>query len=579
MPSENNAYTQLIARSAADPLLKTGLLILDSKAELLPSVRRAAQAAGRPHDVVVLGPEGNACYDLFGPLKSFEDVETVTQRFLLAVPPLGSDNAYWQTATTTMVAAALSLLVASQPVVTFDFALQFLRAWFTSPHGPLPELVQEVAARARQQLPSPGKGTKAAPNHQLQSALDQVGERVRQALAQHFNTLVFLRSREPETGWLAEHALGLREEQGPRPPRDTAPTRMLAFAPMRQERRRVPVCPLGSLYRLAAHQGYVLCRDGHCTEFPVWFAPWFETAPDPPQMPEASIAVQLCLVGPDHLRGLMAREGHRAVCPSEVVQAAFDLCRPKERKGRLLARVARFFRTRTDSVPAGLENLPRCWLAVLSCFSRRRPTEPPFHQRPCLPGRHAPRALCPGTCVPGRGDGPRGSHPRGNQRLPLSHGLAAAPAPASRRHLADPPRSARRPRRSGHGLMKPDMIRIEHDPRLDAVCISWRDLGTPFFKEKVRLTTQIPLYLGSVCLGNEDQKQALSVAAVLATRQGEPDRRLGAGIVVPPTGAEQQSIFDSMLKAVDLALREGLVDAGAADRARQEIRSMGAISD
>ncbi len=513
------AFTQLLARSAADLLLKAGLLVLDSKAELLPSVPRAAQAAGRPHDVVVFGPEGNACYDLFGPLKSFEDVETVTQRLLLAVPPMGGDNAYWQTATTTMVAAALSLLVATQPVVTFDFALQFLRAWFTGPHRPLPELVQEVVARARQQLPSPGKGTKAAPNHQLQSALDQVGlfqdldpktrsnlqscllnvlrplgcseaarcfgqagrppfdpgeavrdglicvvsinaltqpdlaqflfrlarqsffeaaqrrgsgpnrrlcgviadelpvvvcrsdpaqlatlrsrrcfvlsatqglagidaqvgERSRQALVQHFNTLVFLRSREPETGWLAEQALGLREEPSP-PPQDTTPTGALALAPIPRRRQvhRVPVCPLGSLYRLGAHQGYVLYPDGHCTEFPVWFAPWFETAPEPQQAPETSVAVQPCLFGPDHLRGLMARAGYRVVCLPEAVQAAFDLCRPKERKGRLLARAARFFRTRTGLVPAGLESLPRCWLAalpaVLSGFWVRWPAEPP----------------------------------------------------------------------------------------------------------------------------------------------------------------------------------------------------------
>jgi energy-coupling factor transporter ATP-binding protein EcfA2 len=515
------AYTQLIARSAADPLLKTGLLILDSKAELLPSVSRAAQDAGRPHDVVVLGPEGNACYDLFGPLKSFEEVETVTKRLLLAVPPLGGDNAYWQTATTAMVAAGLSLLVATQPFLTFDLALQFLRTWFTGPPRPLPELVQEVVTRAKQQLPPPGKGARAARNHQLQSALDQValyqdldqrtrsnlqscllqvlrplacseaarcfgqkgrppfdpgeavrdglvcvvsvnalthpelaqflfrlarhsffaaaqsragganrrlcglvadefplvvcrtdaeqlatlrsrrcfvlaatqglagidaqvGERVRQALVQHFNTLVFLRSREPETGWLAEQALGLREEQGPRVPPDTTPSGALAVAPAprRRHAHRVPVCPLGSLYRLGAHQGYVLYPDGHCTEFPVWFAPWFETDPEPAQALEMSVADQSCRFDPDHLHGLMARAGYRVVCPPEVVPAAFDLCRPKERKGRLIARVARFFRTRTGLAPAGLETLPRCWLtalpAVLSSFLARRAAEPPW---------------------------------------------------------------------------------------------------------------------------------------------------------------------------------------------------------
>jgi len=132
---------------------------------------------------------------------------------------------------------------------------------------------------------------------------------------------------------------------------------------------------------LGAHQGYVLYPDGHCTQFPVWFAPWFETAPEPPQAPETSVAVQPCLFGPDYLRGLMGGAGCRVVCLPEAVQAAFDLCRPQERKGRLLARVVRFFRTRTGLVPAGLESLPRCWLAalpaVLSGFWVRWPAEPP----------------------------------------------------------------------------------------------------------------------------------------------------------------------------------------------------------
>jgi hypothetical protein len=164
---------QLAAYQAGNPQLKPGLLILDSKAELVASVRDAAGAAARACDVVVLGPEGNACYDLLGGLRSLEDVETVTRRLLLAAPALGGDNAYWQTTTTSMLAAGLSLVVATQPFVTFDSTLQFLRAWFMGARS-LPELVQEAAAKARRQVPPPVKGVIGGGGDQLQSALDQV---------------------------------------------------------------------------------------------------------------------------------------------------------------------------------------------------------------------------------------------------------------------------------------------------------------------------------------------------------------------------------------------------------------------
>jgi len=121
-----------------------------------------------------------------------------------------------------------------------------------------------------------------------------------------------------------------------------------------------------------------------------------------------------------------------------------------------------------------------------------------------------------------------------------------------------------------------DMIRIEHDSRLDAVCILWRDLDRPFFHAQMRLVSAIPLYLGTVCLGGKDAHQATRVAAVLSTRQGEPDWRRGLGVVLYGTELEE-SVFDFMLKAIDLALREGLVDTGAADEARREVVNIRAI--
>jgi hypothetical protein len=41
---------------------------------------------------------------------------------------------------------------------------------------------------------------------------DQIGERARRAVLQHFNTLIFLRSLEEEVGRLATLTLGLRRE-------------------------------------------------------------------------------------------------------------------------------------------------------------------------------------------------------------------------------------------------------------------------------------------------------------------------------------------------------------------------------
>ncbi|MGA2661093.1 MAG: hypothetical protein ABSH34_26725 [Verrucomicrobiota bacterium] len=121
-----------------------------------------------------------------------------------------------------------------------------------------------------------------------------------------------------------------------------------------------------------------------------------------------------------------------------------------------------------------------------------------------------------------------------------------------------------------------DMIRIEHDPRLDAVCIFWRDLDRPFFHAQMRPVSAIPLYLGTVYLGGRDEHQATRVAAVLSTTQGEPDWRRGLGVVFCGTELDE-SVFNVMLKAIDLAVREGLVDTGAADQARREILDMSAI--
>jgi len=283
-----SAAQQITAYEARSFSEKAGLLILDSKTELVGLVRAAARSAGRESDVVVLGPEGNARFDLFGGLQSLDDVEMVTRRLLLATPPHGGDNACWQTATTSMLAAGLSLLAATQPFIGFDFALHFLRTWFMGAQT-LPTPVQEVVAAAKERLRSPHQAGPGTDHHQLLSALDQVelwhdlDPRTRSNLQSCLLNVLrplmssaaarcFGRANLPpeEAGRLATLTLGLRREGAP-----SASTKAegvwVIFRPPPRPSSLVPVCPPGELSRLAAHQAYALFRDGSRTEVLVWF--------------------------------------------------------------------------------------------------------------------------------------------------------------------------------------------------------------------------------------------------------------------------------------------------------------------
>jgi energy-coupling factor transporter ATP-binding protein EcfA2 len=131
------AARQLIHHEAGDPRQKCGLLVLDAKEDdLVLRVREAASAVGRSKDVLVFGPRGEHALDLFGPLRSLDDVDRTTRRILLATDPVGGDNAYWQTTTANMFGAAFTLWVASGRVPDFEAVVGFLRRWFLSPTTP-----------------------------------------------------------------------------------------------------------------------------------------------------------------------------------------------------------------------------------------------------------------------------------------------------------------------------------------------------------------------------------------------------------------------------------------------------------
>jgi hypothetical protein len=142
---------------------QVGMLLLDAKVDgMVEQVRSDAGAVGRQSDVMVFGPQGDHGFDLFGGLRTLEDVGWMTRRLMLGAEAFGRDNAYWQQATTGLVSTALALLVMSGKPITFESALEFLRKWFFWPE-PSPEV-----ARLTERM----KGKRA--RHQVQTFLDHV---------------------------------------------------------------------------------------------------------------------------------------------------------------------------------------------------------------------------------------------------------------------------------------------------------------------------------------------------------------------------------------------------------------------
>ena len=120
------------------------------------------------------------------------------------------------------------------------------------------------------------------------------------------------------------------------------------------------------------------------------------------------------------------------------------------------------------------------------------------------------------------------------------------------------------------------MIRIEHDTKLDVVCIVWRDVKQLFFRAEHRRLSSILLFEGTTRLELADEDRAVPIAAVLATKDGKPDWHQGVGVVLNVTEAGQTT-SDFLINVINLALREDLIDAHAADQARHEVLLITAI--
>ncbi|MGO8765652.1 MAG: helicase HerA domain-containing protein [Limisphaerales bacterium] len=144
----------LAARVGGQPI---GLLILDGKQDhTVLRIEKLAAEAGR--SVQVLTPGGVLGYDLFSSLLTLDDVAVMAQRLVLGAGPLGGDIAYWENMRTTMLEAALSLLVVRGTPVAFDSAIEFMRTCFFDSEDPAPvnDLVQHAGSvLAANRLPAP----------------------------------------------------------------------------------------------------------------------------------------------------------------------------------------------------------------------------------------------------------------------------------------------------------------------------------------------------------------------------------------------------------------------------------------
>jgi hypothetical protein len=166
-----------------------------------------------------------------------------------------------------------------------------------------------------------------------------VGPRLRRLLTQHFNSTIWLRSREEETQEMAAAALGLRLQpvvrgRGPR------------WKPGQPEKvwyDMVPICPPAALGRLEPHQGFAIMIDGSYTEHPISFVPWFENPrlaflreplPDRPVQPNRTAQPSR---GAAHMERLMTDRGFRLHLTADEVGAIARHSSAGQRRTEILA--------------------------------------------------------------------------------------------------------------------------------------------------------------------------------------------------------------------------------------------------
>ena len=210
------------------------------------------------------------------------------------------------------------------------------------------------------------------------NGLDQVlGRRQRAALLANFNSILYFSAREDQTDEHAMLTLGIHENPaGPGTAKDFGDLQLLEGMPFGQVRL---VCPPGSLARLPQHHAYAKLANGTVTKAPVWLEPSFHDfvpCPVPAKADDLAEAVSLLKSQDEAAANLrsdvplflvhMHRRGQALQLTPNIVAAAWQLCRPRVGRNRLLARMGGQIH--------GLQNLPSCWLIGLAHWLRKNPT-------------------------------------------------------------------------------------------------------------------------------------------------------------------------------------------------------------
>ncbi len=209
---------------------------------------------------------------------------------------------------------------------------------------------------------------------------DVIGRRQRVALLANFNSLFYFSAHEEQTDEHAMLTLGTHEA----PAEATSPG---SFGSTRTEEPPQSgqlrwICPPGSLARLPQHHVYARLANGTVTTKPVWLEAIFHEfrpSPSPACSNDLAEAIASLKAHDDEAAkanpdlALLLLHMHRRGVPlrltPNLVAGAWQLCRPRVHRNRLLSRL--------NGRIQGIENLPSCWLLGLSRWLQRNATFAP----------------------------------------------------------------------------------------------------------------------------------------------------------------------------------------------------------
>lgn len=202
------------------------------------------------------------------------------------------------------------------------------------------------------------------------SGLDEViGRRQRVALLANFNSFFYFSAREEQTDEHAMLTLGALEK----------PTNLLNAGYYGATQTEEPpqsgqlrwICPPGSLARLPQHHVYARLANGTVTTSPVWLEAQFhqfthvtlpmvadDLAEAIASLKQRDDEAAKAKAGPSLLLLHMHRKHVPLRLTPNVIAAAWQLCRPRVRRTRALAKLSGRIQ--------GIENLPSCWLVGLT---------------------------------------------------------------------------------------------------------------------------------------------------------------------------------------------------------------------